>query len=441
MSAYGETSVSHRHILSLFYLSAQVGEGGHNCPLACTAGAIRAIQAIGSPEQKAQFLPRLLDPNWDTNMTGAQFLTEIQGGSDVGQNATQAVQQGDGTWRIYGEKWFCSNVSAEVALMTARPEGASKGTRGLGLFLVPNLAPDGSPNRYRARRLKDKLGTRSMASAELDFDGAYAEALGPVGDGFKNMINLVINTSRLYNAFGCSGHAYRAWLIASGYAQHRQAFGRPILHYPLVQETLVLTRVEAEACLAGSWLLAGMQEELDADRLSVEEQAFFRMALNLNKVRTAILGHQAVCRGIEILGGNGAIESFSVLPRLLRDNVVYENWEGTHNTLLMQVLRDCQRLQLHKGFFATLRTHLDTQLIDPEEKRLEEILQAEPMLATVQMRPMMDRLATLVQLAGLKPLIGEGFVARAQLLHDLYLGNGLSRDSGYLKRLERCLAD
>ncbi len=432
MAAYGEEPASHRTILSLFYLSSHVGEGGHNCPLACTAGAIRALQSLGTPEQQAKFLPRLLDPNFDTNYTAAQFLTEVQGGSDVGANGCVATQQPDGTWRISGEKWFCSNVDADVIVMSARPEGNPAGTRGLAMFVLPAVLPDGMRNGFRVRRLKDKLGTRSMASAELDFDGAVAEALGPVDQGFVNLMSLVINTSRLYNAFGCAGIAQRSYLVASGYARHRQAFGQPIAQYPLVQETLALLLADAEASLAGSWLLAGLQERLDSGDVTDIERGFFRMALNLNKVRTAQLGHAAVCRAIEVLGGNGAIETFSVLPRLLCDNVVYENWEGTHNTLMLQVLRDSTRLQVHEAFFAWLEEHLDPSLVAGPRRDFEALLEAPMGVATLQLRPVCARLATLVQLAALEPVADARVRARARLTRWHHLEGSVSHDESYL---------
>src|SRR5690606_16204596 len=133
-------------------------------------------------------------------------------------------QADDGTWRIFGEKWFCSNIDADVFLMTARPEGAGAGTSGLGLFLVPRHLDDGRVNGFYVRRLKDKLGTRSMASGECDFNDAVAYHMGPVGSGFKNMMQLVINTSRLFNAVGCVGVMRRALVTARQYAKYRRAF-------------------------------------------------------------------------------------------------------------------------------------------------------------------------------------------------------------------------
>jgi acyl-CoA dehydrogenase len=408
-----DAAAPHRYILSLFYLTAQAGEAGHNCPLACDAGAIRTLQALGTPEQQAAFLPGLLDPDYDRAFTASQFLTEVQGGSDVGANAMLAEPVGDhdgpagSRWRISGEKWFCSNADADVFLVTARVAPPQTGTKGLGLFLIPRRRTDGSLNGFRIRRLKHKLGTRSMASGEIDFTDAEATALGPVRDGFSNTMELVITTSRLFNAAGCAAHARRSWVVASTYAAHRRAFGQPIGGYPLVAETLAWIRADAAASLASTLLLAGIAERVDDGTATDQERAFSRVAVNLNKLQTSLLSHDAVNRGIEVLGGNGAIESFSVLPRLLRDNVVYENWEGSHNVLRAQVLRDCARLGVHQGFFAELRARLGPDALaalNREEAALVTLLQQPAAIRDLQFRRLASRLAIWVMVAALRPV-------------------------------------
>ncbi len=429
MTAYGEVGVDgraggssprrpvspapQRFILTLFYLTAQAGEAGHNCPLACDAGAIRTLQHLGTADQQSAFLPGLLDPDFDTNLTASQFLTEVQGGSDVGANAVTAtpVVPGEGgpgsAWTIDGEKWFCSNTDADVFLLTARVDEPRTGTKGLGLFLIPRMCADGTPNGFRIRRLKNKLGTRSMASGEIDFTAAEATALGPVGDGFRNVMDLVITTSRLFNAAGCAAHARRAWVVASTYAQHRLAFGQPIGQFPLVAETLAWMRADAIACLASTLMLAGLQEEIDDGSIAAEDAAFFRVAVNLNKLQTSVLAHDAVNRGIEVLGGNGAIETFSVLPRLLRDNVVYENWEGSHNVLRAQVLRDCGRLGVHAGFFDALAARMGdehAEALAADREALEALLEAPPVQRDLGFRRLGTRMAIWVMLAAMAPL-------------------------------------
>src|SRR5262245_52513767 len=275
MSVYAEAS-NNLLALALFYLSSYNGEAGHNCPLACTAGVIKTLQFAGSEELKARYLPRLLDPNYETRYHGAQFLTEVQGGSDVGANACTAtlIDERLNLWVINGEKWFCSNVTADLALVTARPEGATGGTKGLGLFLVPHHHPQLGPNGIYIRRLKDKLGTKSLATAEVDFKDAVAHRIGEPGQGFQHAMDFVINTSRLYNAVGSAGAARRAYVIAWTYAQHRRAFGTPIKDFPLVQDTLAEMRSVTMAITSGSMYLAQLRGEVGAGRAGGSGQQF-----------------------------------------------------------------------------------------------------------------------------------------------------------------------
>jgi len=401
--------------LALFYLSAQNGEAGHNCPVACTAGIIKSLQSVADPTLAARYLPHLLEPDYDRCFTGAQFLTEIQGGSDVGANAAHAVPHETlaGAWWIHGEKWFCSNVNADLILLTARVPDQGDGTKGLGLFLLPRKLEDGRPNGIFIRRLKEKLGTRAMASAECDFQQALAYAVGPVQQGFHNVMRHVINTSRLYNAMGVTGNARRAFSIAWGYAQHRTAFGQPIQQFPLVHDLLARMKADIWAMLAGCAQLIQLQDKAETSALDADESALLRMGLNLNKFRTALIAHEVILQSIEILGGNGTIESFSALPRLLRDNVVYENWEGTHNVLIAQVQRDISRFQLHRPFFAWIQQrwaelppehplHQQGRTITLSlEEHLQQLLAMEPFEASLFFRPALERITDLYYAAAL----------------------------------------
>ncbi len=331
--------------LGLTYLLAQDGEGGHCCPLACTAGMIKILQAAGTAPA---WLERLYDPDYDTHFHASQFLTEVQGGSDVGANALVAHEGADG-WTVSGEKWFCSVIDAHLFLVTARPVGAqgvvTGGTAGLRTFVVPRHLPDGALNNFEIRRLKYKLGTRSMASAEVDFRDAVAV---PVGD-FRRTVELVLNTSRLYNATSAAGLLQRAWREADGYARARLAFGHPILDFPLIARIVARLKVEAYAARGVTFLLAA-HAPVGGDAAPPA----WRMLVNLNKIWTATTCPAGVRDAMEVLGGNGAIEDFSVLPRLLRDSLVLEAWEGGHGVLCAQILRDAARLGLHEPMFAWL---------------------------------------------------------------------------------------
>ncbi len=328
---------------ALLYLLAHAGEAGHACPVVCTAGLTRALRQHGSPELQERFLQPLLEPDYDRCHRGAQFLTEVQGGSDVGANRVEAVSEGD-VWRISGEKWFCSVADADQFLLTARARGAPAGTRGIGCFLVPRLLPDGTANGFRIRRLKDKLGTRALATGEIEFAGALGHAIGAPEDGFRIAAGVVLNTSRWLNALGSTGLMRRAYLEAASFSRFRTAFGRRIADYPLVRENLAVMRVEEQAALASTLELTALVDAIDAGTADREDRAWHRILVNANKFVTSLAATRCVRRGIEALGGNGTIEDFSPLPRLYRDAIVFESWEGTHNVLCEQVLRDLVRL-------------------------------------------------------------------------------------------------
>ncbi|MDI9817996.1 MULTISPECIES: acyl-CoA dehydrogenase family protein [unclassified Legionella] len=339
--------------LSLFLLSSHAGEAGHNCPIACSAGIIRVLSRYSPLEDTQYYLNKLTQPSFSDNFTGAQFLTEIQGGSDVGANASHAYQDENRQWRIVGEKWFCSNANADLILLTARYDQQVIGTKGLGLFLLSSQLPNGQRNHYQIRRLKQKIGTRSMATGEIDFAGALAYPVGKVTEGINLVMENVLHLSRLFNAFSVLGMARRAYQIAYYYALNRQAFQHPVIDYPLVKETLAQIKAENIAMLASVFHMANNQDKWDAqlpEEQSKEQQLLLRTLANLNKYFTAKRSVENIHHCIDILAGNGTIESFSSLPRLLRDCIVCENWEGTHFTLWMQILRDIHKFNVDEIF-------------------------------------------------------------------------------------------
>ncbi len=328
------------HRFSMVYLLGHNGEASLMCGMACTDGLLRVVEAKGSADLNDRYWERIASA--ETPLAGAQFVTEQAGGSDIGAIEAVAEPVGEGTWAVTGEKWFCSNPD-EYFLVAARPQGAAAGTRGVAIFLVPRVLPDGQPNRLHYRRLKDKLGTRSLPTAEIDFSGALAFCIGDPADGFQNLMNYVINTSRLHNAANALGFKHRAVLEARNYARQRDAFGGPIIRYPLVRESLL-------SMLAALWrervLFFRVVAECDAHGLvphDREQRLWQRCLTNLAKYRTAV-GLTAYLRdAILLLGANGTVEDFSVLPRLLRDALIIETWEGTHNTLALQLVRDMGR--------------------------------------------------------------------------------------------------
>jgi acyl-CoA dehydrogenase len=330
---------------TLLYLLSLEGEAGHACPAVCTIGLARALRRAAEPTVRDRFLPPLLDPDYRRAQRGSQFLTEVQGGSDVGANATEARARDDGSYAVSGEKWFCSVADAQQFLVTARVAGAGPGTRGLGCFVLPREL-DGAPNGFTLRRLKEKLGTRGMASGEIDLDDARAWPIGPVEHGFRTAVGIVLNTSRWMTAVGCTGMMRRAYLEASSYARHRRAFGQPIEQFPAVRATIAELRTAWLGGLHLVFALTELEDRIDAGQADDEITTYHRFLVNATKYTTSLDATTAVRNAIEVLGGNGTIEEFSVLPRLYRDSIVYESWEGTHNVLVAQVLADLRRLPI-----------------------------------------------------------------------------------------------
>ena len=346
--------------LAFFFLSGQLGEAGHNCPFACSAGIIRVLQKVDNVPHADHYIKKLCEPSYSNSYTGAQFLTEIQGGSDVGQNATKAWQDRDGKWRMNGEKWFCSNANADLILMTARFDQNISGTKGLGLFLVPKYLTDKQHNFYSILRLKEKIGTNAMASGEIEFQDAVAYPVGKLEDGFKLVMENVLHISRLCNSICILGMARRAFYIAKFYATHRIAFGQPILNYPLVQENLATIKAENDAGLAMTMATIALQDKYDTNQNQAKATALLlRIQANLCKYFTAVHSVEHIHHSIDVLAGNGAIETFSILPRLFRDSIVCENWEGTHNTLRMQIARDILKFQIDKIFINYISEELN----------------------------------------------------------------------------------
>lgn len=394
--------------MTLDYLFAQNGEAGHACPLACTAGMIKLLR--GNTTVPSVWMERLCDPDYDTHFHASQFLTEIQGGSDVGVNAVTATDAGDGTWRLTGEKWFCSVVDAHLFLVTARVPGGGEGTRGVHAFVVPRRLPDGTLNHFVPRRLKYKLGTRSMASAEIDFVGAVAWRAGD----FRTVLDVVLNTSRIHNAVVGAGFVRRAARDAGAFARHRQAFGGSILKFPAVARIVARLETEAHALVAGTFALAALADRIETGRADAGTHAAWRMLLNANKYAVSVRATAAIHDGMEILGGNGAIEDFSVLPRLLRDCLVTEAWEGGHNVLCAQILRDSHR-GLAEPMFAVLAGRGVDGRLERLRARWDRLLQMPEAEASLRVRDLVDELAVLWQAICLREEAAATGYARAAL--------------------------
>lgn len=307
------------------YLFVQA-EFGLMCPISVTDTSIHLIRRFASPALKALILPRMLSSDPARLWKGTQFMTEKAGGSDVGAIETTA-REVDGCWRLSGEKWFCSHTDADIALILARPEGAPGGTRGLALFAMPRRLEDGSRNAYRIVRLKDKLGTRSMASGEIRLEGAFAWLLGRPDQGLKQMMEQV-SLSRLSHGVRAAAMMRRCVNEALAAARGRTAFGRAVIGFPLMRRQLMKLIVPAEQALS-MWACAADALGRSASG-SASAELELRILTPLLKLR-ACRDNIAVATGaMEVRGGNGYIEDW-VNPRLIRDAQVGLLWEGTSN--------------------------------------------------------------------------------------------------------------
>jgi len=357
------------HVLkySFWYLFSQ-SEFGLCCPMSMTDSAARVLTKYADQQMKDKYLPHMTSTNLNDLWMCAQFMTEKQGGSDVGANTLTAKKAGD-HWELYGDKWFCSNVSAELALVLARPEGAVEGTRGLGLFLMPRRLSDGSLNRYKINRLKDKMGTKDFASGEITFEGAVAYVVGDISKGFKQMMSMV-NSSRLSNAIRASAMMRRTYLEALVSARGRKAFGSSIAEKPLMKETLFELLLDAEAAQASCFYTASVYDK--ADQGSISNDKLLRILTPILKGYICKRARYATGEGMEARGGNGYIEDW-VDPKLVRDAHLGSIWEGTTNIISLDILRALQKDQAGEVFFGDIKQRIN-EVTAPLAKEAAEVL-------------------------------------------------------------------
>jgi acyl-CoA dehydrogenase len=324
---------------AITYLFVQ-SEFGLCCPVSMTDSLTRTLRMFGDAALVERHLPALTATDLDGLAQGAMFMTEQGAGSDVGATSVVARRDGDGAWRLYGDKWFCSNPDAGLAMVLARPEGAPAGTRGLGLFLMPRRLEDGGANAYRIVRLKDKLGTRSMASGEIALDGAFAWPVGDAASGFRQMAEM-INVSRLSNGVRAAGLMRRSLHEALHVARHRTAFGRRLDELPLMRRQLLKLLVPTEQALSVTFYSAGVMARADAG--DGRAATLLRVLTPLLKFRACRDARKVAGDAMEVRGGCGYIEEW-INPRLVRDAHLGSIWEGTSNIIALDVVRTTRKL-------------------------------------------------------------------------------------------------
>jgi acyl-CoA dehydrogenase len=312
---------------ALQYLFAQA-EFALLCPLSVTDTSILLIQKYGDERVKQRYLPGMLSQDMDALLKGAQFMTEKAGGSDLSGIELAAHRAGD-HWELWGDKWFCSCADHDVVLLLARCQGAPAGNAGLSLFVMPRRLEDGSRNRYRVVRLKDKLGSRSMAAGEVVMEGAVAYLLGEPGRGLKQMMDQV-NLSRLSHGFRAAGMMRRCLNEALQVARHRRTFGRTLIDHPMARRQLLKLMVPTEQAL--SVVIAA------AVAMTRGDEAQLRILTPLVKYRACRDNVPVATGAMEMRGGNGYIEDWAN-AKLIRDAHLGLIWEGTSSVNALDIIR------------------------------------------------------------------------------------------------------
>ena len=391
-------------------------EFGHGCPISMTYSAFPALQR--QPDVLEEWARHIVSLNYDprfapvSEKTGALIgmgMTEKQGGSDVRANTTRAVPMGDGAWAITGHKWFCSAPMCDAFLVLAQAP------RGLSCFLLPRWAPDGTKNRFFIQRLKDKLGNRSNASGEVEFDAAWSRLVGEEGRGVHTILEMV-NHTRLDCVIGSCGMMRQALVQAAHHCAHRSAFGRRLVEQPLMRGVLADLALESEAATVLMMRLARAYDRRE------QEAPFRRIATAVAKFWVCKRAAPFVAEALECLGGNGYVEE-SGLPRIYREAPLNSIWEGSGNVICLDVLR-----ALGKEPAARDALLDELRLARGADKRLDAALDdAEAQLAKPEesgARSMVESLATALQASLLVRHAPEQIA-------DGYCATRLSGDHGY----------
>ncbi|EMF02383.1 acyl-CoA dehydrogenase family protein [Streptomyces mobaraensis NBRC 13819 = DSM 40847] len=380
-----------------FYVWAQA-EPGHGCPISMTNAAVPALRA--QPDLAAVYEPLLASPVYDyglrpplgkRGLIAGMSMTEKQGGSDVRANTTTAVPAGDGTYVITGHKWFTSAPMSDVFLVLAQAE------QGLTCFLMPRVLPDGTRNAMRLQRLKDKLGNRSNASSEIEYEQAVAWPVGEPGRGVRTIVEMV-NMTRLDCVIGSAAGMRAGLRQALHHTTYRRAFGAELIGQPLMRNVLADLAVESEAATALAMRLATALDRSEAG--DEAERALRRLALAAGKYWVCKRGSAHAAEALECLGGNGYVEE-SGMPRLYREAPLLSIWEGSGNVAALDVLRALTREpQALDAYFAEIdaAAGADSRL-DAATARLRTLLTTldDPHRAQLTARRLAEHLTLVLQ--------------------------------------------
>lgn len=374
------------------FILHELGEASVMCPVACTEGLIALIEEFpeGRPPELQAILRHCKEGIDGDFGLGAQFMSEIQGGSDIPSNVLEAVPEGD-HYRIYGTKFFCSAAHTDYTVLTAKLSG----TEDVGTLVVPSWLPGDKErerrNGYTIDRLKWKLGTAELPTGEITYNGAVAYPVGPTNRGVANAVGIVLTLSRITVALGSAASMVRAAREAFLYSEFRDVFGRKICEWPMANQQVRNLVEAAQRSTAGAFKVYALYLRLGKklkgglafdEPLEMRKARFnLRELIILQKICTTYEATDVMRKAISIFGGHGVIEDFSSLPRLFRDAMVNELWEGPRNVLLMQIYRDLLRVSSwYDGadFVASLLEGAPTETVEEMSAQLKEFLRKPP---------------------------------------------------------------
>ncbi len=427
----GETSRIYQFAkLYLFHPSSAF----FSCPLAMTDGAARVLEVYGSSEKHKEAFKNLVSRNPKTFWTSGQWMTEKTGGSDVSQTLTVARREKD-CFLLSGTKWFSSATTSQMALALARIEGAEEGSRGLSLFLVEMRDKNGKLNGISVNRLKDKLGTKALPTAELSLVDAKAYLVGEEGKGVKTVATM-LNITRLYNSICSVGQSQRALALLQDYSRKRNVFGKKLVDQAAFASTFSAELAEHSAHLALTFFVVGLLGKEECKTASSEEADLLRLMTPIVKLSTAKTAIRVTSEVLEGFGGLGYIED-SRIPVLFRDAQVFPIWEGASNVLSLDVLRVLSKGEALKSCFNNMNSRLvktKKQLGAEGLHFVEELEQSLKILSSYALN-FKDLKPEVLESLARGFAVSLGRVFSQTLLLELWSKANGSKDKSYLKAI------
>src|SRR5246127_3870985 len=362
------------------------------CPYTVSLGTAVPLSKYGSAELQARYLPELLRKD-DSVWQGATWMTEIEGGSDLGAGVKTIARPAADGWLLTGDKYFTSNAGAELAVVAARPEGGVPGVRGLALFLVPRYREDGGLN-YFIRRLKDKIATRSVPTGEVELKESEGYLLGSAESGIYLILE-VLNLSRVANSVVSVALAQRAMADALSYAEQRAAFGKPILDHPLLRHQFENRLNALQSAFALAWESVQLLNEVWMERAPYSDRYhLFRLVAHLAKYWTAEFAVDTAKWAMEVHGGLGVLAEYGA-ERWLREAIILAIWEGTSHRQILDGLEVMERKRAHKLLFRRLAEIAPSKELQDLESEVEHHLKLPPEEREALAEPLFRRLAAL----------------------------------------------